>query len=287
VHPHDSDGRPGPRWLTWALPAFAALSLALAFLAALPAATAPPPPSTVAVGPAWPHRRPVSPDPPPAVGLAGLVGAWRLDDGPASAVARDGSGLGNDCRLHDLDLDRAWVDGPHGGALELGGEGWLECPQPALPAGSPPPPMTIALWVRRHEADSKAPLVWRDLGGEPASIYLGLDGHRVVTAGRGWLGRTTARLPATPDRWLHLAVTHDAGGATRLYLDGAEVAHHQVRTRRLPGSQAPLMVGARAGSSDRRIRRRFDGAVADVVVYRRALTHDEVAALATGARPPP
>jgi len=70
-----------------------------------------------------------------------------------------------------------------------------------------------------------------------------------------------------PDVWVHLAMTYEDGTAT-LYVNG-------VVERRLPlalrTADGPLLIGGR----------RFQGEIADVHVWRRALSAEEIAALAS------
>ena len=96
-----------------------------------------------------PVARPRIPRPEVLSGLGrDLTGHWRFDDGPGSTRATDQTAAGHHCELRGLDPAQAWVPGAVGGALELGFNGWLECPQPAFPR-RPSATLTVAAWVRR------------------------------------------------------------------------------------------------------------------------------------------
>ena len=49
-----------------------------------------------------------------------LTGYWRFDEGRGSTTSRDHSPAQRDCRLRDIDPQRAWVDSPL-----AGGNGFL------------------------------------------------------------------------------------------------------------------------------------------------------------------
>jgi hypothetical protein len=82
-----------------------------------------------------------------------------------------------------------------------------------------------------------------------------------------------------------VAFTHTADGTTRLYLDGVEVARNQVERRKLTGTAGPLMIGAGHSRKVREMGQRFEGAIDELCLYNRALSDEEVAALAAGAQP--
>ena len=218
----------------------------------------------------------------------GLTGYWRLDDGPGSSVARDLSGLGNDCVLRNLDPATAWVEGVHGGAVALSGQGWLECDQPEAPSGAGAPAFSIALWVKRQhlQPGSNVALVTREMNPAPEDyLFFGFDGYKLKATGHAFTGRTSSSLPSTVGRWTHVAYTHAADGATRLYLDGLEVAQSQVVPRQQAGGHGPMMVGAGFARYDRRVRQRLRGFLDELLIYGRPLIAEEVAALAAGAQP--
>ena len=181
------------------------------------------------------------------VGLAREVtGHWRFDDGPGSFRAHDSSPLANHCLIRNLDPDTAWVDGAHGGAVELDGNGWLECPQPELPTGTSPPPLSIAVWTRRKtlKMNVNAALVSREMGASNEDyFFFGFNTHKLKVTGHAWVGHTSSSLPETIDHWMHVAFTQAADGATRLYVNGLEVARNDVRAPPAPG---------RTGSADGR-----------------------------------
>jgi RNA polymerase sigma-70 factor (ECF subfamily) len=224
--------------------------------------------------------------PPPPVSLsAGLAGYWRLEDGPGGATARDSSGLGRDCVVHDLAPPAAWIDGPQGRALDLRAKGWLECPLPDARADGPVA-LTVAAWVKRWSGKIPAALVTRQLGQSYRDQFFfgfAADGLRVVShAWKGW--SVLGQLPSQ-EQWFHAAFTHD-GGTTRLFVDGVEVARSQGRVMPQGELATSFTIGAgRYGKKPTQVRQRFDGAIDEILVYDRALAPEEVRALASGATP--
>lgn len=234
-------------------------------------------------------------EPPPTVatGLGrDLVGFWRFEDGRGSTRALDHTpgGLasgGRACELRRLDPTQAWVPGAVGGGVELGFNGWLECPQPALPRRSSAA-FTVALWVKRAGSPvSHRALVTRAMDeGAGNYFFFGFAGDTLtaLSAGRG--GRLTAPFREPPGRWVHVAVTHDADGVGKLYIAGREVARQRSPRRMFGATQQPLRVGGGLRSDDRvRVRQLFEGAVDELLVYERALDGQEIATLAGGATP--
>jgi RNA polymerase sigma factor (sigma-70 family) len=216
----------------------------------------------------------------------GLLGWWRLDDGPGSLVAGDSSGHGRPCQIHDLTAPAAWVDGVRGRALELGGHAWLECPQPETAAGRPLE-ITIAAWVRRASPTIPAAIATRQIGtGFHDQYFFGFAGDGLRVVSHAWSGWAVEAAPPPPGRWFHSTFTRDREGTTRLFVDGQEVAVSAGAPLDVHAVTGPLTLGAGLFSvRPDRVRQRFDGALDEVLVYARALSAGEIAALAAGAQP--
>jgi hypothetical protein len=209
-----------------------------------------------------------------------LVGHWSFEDGRGSLRATDKSSGHHACELHRLDPATAWVPGAAGGGLELGFNGWLECPQAALPSRATAA-FTVALWVKRagnphhHRA-----LVTRRMDAEGRNyFFFGFDGDRLVAASSGFGGTLTAPFREPPGTWVHVAFSHDADRIVRLYIAGHEVARQRATARTFGSTRQPLRVGGGL-RSDGRVGQLFEGAVDELLVYERALEAHEIAALA-------
>jgi RNA polymerase sigma-70 factor (ECF subfamily) len=234
-------------------------------------------PRPAASGATLPLRAPA-----PATGPGtGLAGHWTFDDAVGSRAARDLSGRGHDCLLHGLDPASAWVPGQRGGAVDLGRRGWLECPQPAA-AGRGPVAMTVALWVKRERPRAITTFIDRDLDPEGDDyVHFRIQGNTLQLWSGVWSRTTTHALAAPLEGWTHLAFTH-AGNTTRIFVGGRLVAERRdtgIKGAGVP-TGAPLIVGA-AVQDPTQVWQHLDGAVDDLRLYERALTTEEVAALAS------
>jgi hypothetical protein len=210
---------------------------------------------------------------------SGLIGYWRFEEG-AGGVARDASGNHNDCLLRGLPA--RWTVGPLGGALELTGDNWLECPKVDA-AAKLSRELTIAVWVKRTgvEAHIRA-LVSRQLNVGPTDHFqLGFRGERVLL-------KNLARRSGTADpsglergRWYHVTGSFSSDGTARVYVDGAEVASRQLPARSiLGGGRNPIVLGAAFNGVGRhRPAERLRGVLDEVMIYDRALSPAEVRAL--------
>ena len=235
-------------------------------------------------GPLRPVRLQLPPVPPPepVTGLSGgLTGFWPFDDGPGSTTARDHSAGGRTCQLRDLDPASAWVPGVRGAAVELGFNGWIECPQPELPARTTAA-VTVAAWIKRggtpplHRA-----LAMRPSGGRGNYFFFGFGGDQLMISSTSWGGTLRAPFREPPGRWVHVAFTHEASHTVRLFVGGVEVARRRTGARPIAPVHDLLRVGAGLRGDDRtKIGQRFEGAIDDLRVYERALTEAEIRTLA-------
>jgi hypothetical protein len=137
--------------------------------------------------------------------------------------------------------------------------------------------LTIAAFVRIAKPVS-GPVVSKDYwdGGPPRGYVLRLwDGRPDITIGtKGGWRPVTADTPLTPNQWQHVAATFD-GNTLRLYVEGKERGSREVTTV-LHASPSPLTLGR--GTYDRG--RQFAGGLDELMLFDRALSADEVAALA-------
>ncbi len=211
-----------------------------------------------------------------------LIGLWPFDDGPGSTRAADRSAGGRDCQLRNLDPAGAWVPGVRGGGLELGFNGWLDCPQPQLPPRRTAA-LTVAVWVKRSGTPPMhRTLAMRPMGGGRGNyFFFGFVGDQLTVSSSGWGGSLNAPFPEAVGRWVHVAFTHDSDHLLKLYIDGVEVARRRTSARRFGAVDGSLLVGAGLqGSARDRVGQRFEGALDELRVYERALTEAEIGALA-------
>jgi len=284
-------------WPRWAWLGVAAVALSGVVLVARRAPPVPEPsrsaPARVAPRPRTVAVRAVRELPAPAAAPAaspaapdlgaGLAGHWSFDDG-AGSIARDRSGRGHDCLLRGLDASQAWRPGWVGGSIDLGTKGWLECPQPPLTAEGPTA-LTVALWLKRHRPRTASTIVDRHLGpGTESVFHFALRGDTLQLWSGRWSHTTVHQLEAPPEGWVHLAFTH-AGRTTKVFLDGVLVVQRDDTRLKSPGTTtaAPLIVGALVRDPTQPWQH-LDGQIDELRLYERALTSDEIGALAAAGR---
>jgi hypothetical protein len=221
--------------------------------------------------------------------LDDLVGYWRLDDGVGSASARDGSGRGNNGALVGLNTATAWVPGRSGSGIEIGGAGWILV-TPSASIDSITNRVTIAAWVYLEGTIVN----W----GTAASrqIRSGIDQHYhlslnadarpnlfVTVAPGGIKVLTTTRDTdvVAPRTWVHLAGTYD-GTTARLYYNGVLVASAPLAGTFAPDT-TPLVIGGNGNDGTGLPTELFPGRIDEIMLYRRALSDEEIGQLSSGA----
>jgi hypothetical protein len=227
------------------------------------------------------------PPTPDATLRRGLVGLWHFDDAAGSAVAADSSGNGNDGNLMDLDPVTAWVAGRNGGALQIGGAGYVEVPlQPSVDGITAA--VTAAAWISvEGTAVEYGTALSRQIGG-------GIDQYYHISVNVGdrpvlFIGTTVPSpqnamilAPSAVPRatFTHIAGTYD-GEVARLYVDGVQVGT-MATAGTFGDDSTPLILGANANAA-LGVTERFPGRIDEIALYDRALDRDEVARLAAGA----
>jgi hypothetical protein len=215
------------------------------------------------------------------------VGYWRFDEA-AGSVAHDSSGNGNDCQLRQQSPATAWTDGPLGNAINLDGNGWLECPHPRSLARLSDA-MSISLWIKRTGRRSHVrALVTRQYeGGSLDRFHLGFSDDQLVLRSRAPGMSTYAPFPAVRGHWLHVVSTRSADGLVLMYIDGEEIRRKPADQLGLGGGDNPLIIGGGLNTPDQAlVKENLEGVMDELVIYDRALTAEEVRALAAGTQPP-
>jgi hypothetical protein len=216
-----------------------------------------------------------------------VVGYWRFDDGPGSTMARDSSGNGNHCLLRKLHPATGWTDGPLGGAITLSNEGWLECPHPEALARLSNA-MTISLWIKRIGRKRHVrTLVTRQYErGSLDRFHFGFSDDELVLRSRVEGKSTYAPFPTVRGHWLHVAATRGSDGMARIYIDGEEVGSKVADQLDLGGGDNPLIIGGGLNTADQtQVKEHLEGMMDELIVYNRALSSEEISALAAGTQP--
>lgn len=204
--------------------------------------------------------------------FSGLAARWKLDEGK-DALAADSSGNGFYGTLRE---GAAWSDGPRGKVLSLKSGAFVETDTCLEDLELP---FSLAFWVNPAESQVE----YADILGNHADGYLGLsvqqDGARTNQFGFGlgdgakWQGAGPIQL--TANRWQHVAVVCDGTNAT-MFLDGHAAAQGAVHGHFAPNRGLKFMLGRGYTAASRY----FTGQLADVRIYRRALTPADVQSFA-------
>lgn len=215
--------------------------------------------------------------------LDGIVGYWRLDDGPGSASARDGSGRGNNGVLGNLNSTTAWVPGWSGLGLLIN-TGWVVVP-PSVSIDAITDRLTVAGWVYLDGTiDLWATMISREITSTIEQHYhLSLNPDRrphlfLTTTTKTVL--LTAPDPVAPRTWVHLATTYD-GATARLYVDGV-LAGSMPITGSFAADTTPVILGGNGNDATGVPTELFPGRIDEIMLYRRALSADEIARLHAG-----
>jgi len=197
-----------------------------------------------------------------------MVAYWKLDDGSGTTAA-DSSGNGNNGTLINFYWP-SWTTGIIDGGLEF--DGWndyVNCrSDSSLDITGD---ITIALWLRADNFRWEPDIVTKGSYSRAYSVWLSSSGRVVFALNNNWL---TSNSAIPDDKWHHIAVTR--GGSTRkIYIDGQEDVSDTYSSA-IGTTSRPLTISTRSYP--------FNGTIDDVRLYGRALSPEEVEALATTLR---
>ncbi|MCH5671190.1 glycoside hydrolase family 127 protein [Streptomyces gilvus] len=211
------------------------------------------------------------PSPPPE------FAAWHRFDETTGTTAADATGNGRAARLAG---NAAWTAGHIGGAVALDGTDAHVVLAEDLLAGAFA--YSVATWVRLDGQPEYWTRVFDFGTGVTANMFLTPRSDAgtlryAITAGGGGAEQRIDADPLPTDRWVHVAVTY-SGGTAVLYVDAAEVGRNTRVTvePRYFGNHIRAAYVGRSQYADPYLKASVD----DFRVYGRALTADEVAALA-------
>ena len=231
---------------------------------------------------------------PPAL-FDGLVGYWPLDDAPGSTIAEDWPGRRNNGTLVDLDPASAWIGGRAGGGLAVDAAGFANV-EPSQSIDSITDQVTISGWVYLEgTVIDYGAAASREIGDtidqhyhislnmqDQPTLFVQTDVQTVRLARP--LPTPPALPPPTRMTWVHIAGTYD-GAIARLYVDGEQIMSQSMTGRFMPDT-TPFLLGAN-GNGAMGTTERFPGRIDEIMLYRRALSADEIAQLHDGVLFPP
>ncbi len=224
----------------------------------------------------------------------GLIAWWRLDDGTGSA-AQDAALYNNNGTLYQLDPATAWTAGRAGGGVDVAAKGWIGVvPSPSI--DSIDDQVTVAAWVNLEGTITPDPnsttIGWATaLSRQKGTTYdqhyhlaLNIDAHpHLFIMPATGVAAITAPDPVARGTWVHIAGTYDSVEA-RLFVSGVLVASGDLAGHFAP-DVTPVIIGGNGNGPSNVPTELFPGLLDEVLLYRRALTEDEIRQLAAGALP--
>ena len=99
---------------------------------------------------------------------------------------------------------------------------------------------------------------------------------------RGFLARP---LPAAPGRWVHLVVVRAQDATMKMFVNGVEVGKRRSVGQSYGGGSTPLTIGGGVNGPLGRANESFEGSLDELLMYDRALSDEEIEALAGGVQP--
>ncbi len=223
----------------------------------------------------------------PSASDAGLVLQLDFGKAPSGNIAHDQSGHGNDGHVEGA----TWVpNGRQGGALRFDGSAGQQRVRVANADSLNPKRFSIAVWVKCSSANNKWNRIVDKNYREGFCLNIGGPSH--------WAGQVGLEVPGghntfsgqqvTDDQWHHIAATYD-GAEQDIYLDGRLCSDVVRWTGAFPTSTCDLIIGNRLSSTTGTDA--FDGLISEIRIYSRALSAEELAALAgtkfTAVKPEP
>jgi hypothetical protein len=208
-----------------------------------------------------------------------LLAEWSLDEGSGSTTA-DISGGGHTGQLLNSPTwaaDRPPTRYRNFAALAFDGvDDSVQIDNPAALnfAGQ----ITLAAWVKPQVTDGIRNILAHGYTRSPnAEVFLRVnDGRYEIGSWNGGNHLAAMPIPANDlNQWVHLVGVYD-GASWRLYRNGAQVATMADTTGALQ-VEAGWAIGSRGSNAERF----FQGLIDDVLIYNRALSPAEIAALAS------
>jgi hypothetical protein len=169
-----------------------------------------------------------------------------------------------------------------GRALRLDGKSYLR-----VDAGAAfnPGSFTAAAWIKPDKVNARRGLIGKRVGNAAAPFVFGIDNGQLRFEGCGTSATFWPFNFSGPSidagQWSHVAVVLEAGKAITLYLNGKPLASKPIVDSPAPNTE-PIVIGREAwgGEEGQDHPAFFIGLMDDVKIWKRALSPDEIAALA-------
>jgi hypothetical protein len=201
---------------------------------------------------------------------SGLVGHWTLNEG-AGTLAADVSGHGNHGLLASGPV---WTTGRFGGGLRFDGiDDFVDVPDSA--SLNPASQLTLAAWFNSDNVASGAMLISKGASGAQYNLREFASSLRFRVKTGGVINDLEVPCAFSDGIWYHVAGVYN-GSTMQVFVNGAPVGNVLARTGPISPDTVGVTLGKRSGST----LNYFSGILDDVRIYNRALSTDEIAALA-------
>ncbi|HNX27302.1 MAG TPA: hypothetical protein PKK48_07830, partial [Phycisphaerae bacterium] len=201
-----------------------------------------------------------------------LLAHWSLDEGQGSTAA-DLTGNGHDGTLGGT-VNPTWTDGRFDDALSFDGQNYVVVPHSSDLSFTAADSYTLSAWIYVPEL----PNAWKGVIAKSRNNFpwygIWISNSNQWNFGRCGSGTKNIAGSDVTVGWHHVAIVQDAvGGTAKIFVDGSEEGSSS--TLYDADGTGALYIGGCSMSSER-----FTGAVDDVRIYSRALTADELEAMA-------
>jgi hypothetical protein len=227
----------------------------------------------------------------------GLVGYWKLDDKNSTGTVVDYSGNGNNGNALGFGSGYGYssgvpaaLSGSDGGSRNFDGatSSVTVAPSSSLNLGNV---LTICAWIKPNTLSSNcstgryglfstrsggAAGAWDLEVGNAGCFPAGASNVVLVAGASTWVYETTNNA-VTTNQWQHIAYTRSGTTNQSIYVNGALQAIQNSATFPFSDNANPKTIGENPSGSTF-----FPGNIDDVRIYNRALTAQEIAALAAG-----
>lgn len=208
-----------------------------------------------------------------------LVGHWRLDE-TSGTTAADSSSSGNDGTMSGLNAATDSVDGQVGTALDFGGNDYINIGTSTIDGSTE---ASVCLWyfyegpnplpeqkyfISKYQPGFHGWLFTMTAGTESINFQPGTN--------TGGSSLSSSANSVNYNEWTHVCAVFKAGEYIRLYIDGVLDTERTTSIASSISSSGPnLRIGAHQFGGNR-----FNGRMDDVRLYDRALSDEDVFALA-------
>ncbi len=208
-----------------------------------------------------------------------LVGHWRLDE-TSGTTAADSSSSGNDGTMSGLNAATDSVDGQVGTALDFGGNDYINIGTSTIDGSTE---ASVCLWyfyegpnplpehkyfISKYQPGFHGWLFTMTAGTESINFQPGTN--------TGGSSLSSSANSVNYNEWTHVCAVFKAGEYIRLYIDGVLDTERTTSIASSMSSSGPnLRIGAHQFGGNR-----FNGRMDDVRLYDRALSDEDVFALA-------